>query len=673
MNLPLKIGSRQSPLAQVQVREVISLLSEPVTYELCTFQTRGDKDKTTSLTDLPADDFFTDVLDQALIDGRIDIAIHSAKDLPKKLPEQLRIFALTQSLDDTDAWVGKFTLNELKPGTRIGTSSLLRQSQIRQLYPQATCVDIRGTINERLQLLEQGTVDGLVIASCALKRLGLTHLIKDIFPWEATALQGQLAVVGRREDLDAMRLFQSLDVRLRYGKVSLVGAGPGDPGLITLKGKSILSKADCVFYDYLVNPLLLNHAPCAEHIYAGKRKGDHVLSQDELNKRLRVKAMAGKNVVRLKGGDPLIFGRGADEINYLSSYHITVDVIPGVSSATGIPSLLGVPLTARGVAQSVAFVSAHEEDENIKGVQPVTFPKADTLVFLMGLTKLPFILKSLRLNGFSDDTPILIVSKGTCVDQRIVKGTLKTIESLVAKAKISPPALIIAGQVVEFYKQQHKATYLHCGLNPELYSHLGVIIPWPMIDISAIDYSAKQLKQLAEDFDACDMIVLTSPNAVKFFVPMIVKIKTLKEVQAKIITVIGKHTLGLLEEYGIKAQIIASYETAQGLFDTLHKVTNLKGRIILFPRSELPNPFLKEALIKEGAKVLEHAVYHNKKPSYRPLPDVPVDGIIFTSPSTVTHFIADYKVIPKDWRILVKGPVTAAAVTQAGYTFNTLT
>lgn len=669
----LKIGSRQSPLALAQVKEVLAMLGKPIEHALVTFKTRGDEDKHTSLTLLPADDFFTNTLDQALLDGRIDIAVHSAKDLPKNLPQGLEIIALTKALDETDAWVGPCLLSELKAGTRIGTSSQLRQAQINKLYPKAVCVDIRGTIQERLDLLKQGHIDGLVVATCALKRLGLAHMIKDIFPWEATPLQGQLAITARLGDPSLKALFKQIDVRVNYGKVTLVGAGPGDPGLLTLKGKDILSRADCVFYDYLVNPLLLNFAPMAEHIYAGKRKGDHTLSQDELNRRLKVKALQGFNIVRLKGGDPLIFGRGADEIGYLSAYHIPVDVVPGISSATGIPSSLGLPLTARGAAQSVAFVSAHEEDENIKGAGCLKVPKADTLVFLMGLTKLASIIKSLKQHGFSDAVPVVIISKGTCIDERVIKGTIGDIEAMVDKVKMAPPALIIVGNVVSLYKSKSTLTYLHCGLNPELYAHLGVIVPWPMIDITPVEFSSGDLERLGRDFDASDMIILTSPNAVKYFVPLIFKIRSSAQVQAKIIAVIGKYTLSVLDGYGIKANIIASYETADGLWQTLRKITDLKDRKILFPRSELPNPYLKESLLKEGAEVFEHAVYHNRKPAYRPLPNAVINGIIFTSPSTVTHFLEAYKVIPKEWVILAKGPVTQAALNKAGYTCTNLT
>jgi len=354
-----------------------------LTIKTIKFETAGDKDKVTPLTS-SRDDFFTDAIDRALLKGKADIAIHSAKDLPQDLHEGLKIFALTQGLDDKDAWVSRVHWKDLPLKSRVGTSSVLRQKQILQMRPDVTIVNIRGTINERLQLIKKGKVDGIVVAACALKRLKLDSEIKDIFPWEGMPLQGQLAVVGRQGDHELENLLSIIDVRRHYGKVTLVGAGPGDRELMTLKGVKALEAADCVFYDYLVDAGLLEHAPQAEHIYAGKRKGEHSLSQEDLSRMLKEKAFAGKRVVRLKGGDPLIFGRGADEIQYLRSYHIEVEIVPGISSATGIPSSLGIPLTARGVSSSVAFLSGHEEDEDRGHPKPVAIPQADTLVFFDG-------------------------------------------------------------------------------------------------------------------------------------------------------------------------------------------------------------------------------------------------------------------------------------------------
>ncbi|MDO8674793.1 MAG: uroporphyrinogen-III C-methyltransferase [Candidatus Omnitrophota bacterium] len=672
MKSSLKIGSRSSRLALAQVKEIVRLVeaqnSASLQYQLITYTTAGDRDKKTSLTRQPGDDFFTDTLDQALLKGDIDIAVHSAKDLPQHIPAGLEIFALTETLDDRDAWVGLRAFADLPKGTKVGTSSILRQKQIKELRPDVHIVDIRGTIEERIELVKQGKVDGIVVAACALKRLGLEKKIKDIFPWEGMALQGQLAVVGRAKDTALRNLFKAIDVRTRYGKVILAGAGPGDPDLITVKAIKALKKADCVFYDYLADTRLLNYAPQAEHIYAGKRKGKHTFSQEELSRMLKEKAMAGKNVVRLKGGDPLVFGRGADEITYLRSYHVPVSVIPGISSATGIPADLMVPLTARGIASSVAFISGHEEGEGATHTKPIPIPKVDTIIFLMGLTKLDMIVTSLKKAKWPDTTPIMIISKGTRPDERIVKGTLANIETAAKKSGLKPPALIIAGATVNFYQDVPGKNILYLGTNPSYYRKFGTIIHWPVIDIKPVIFDEKQRNKLEKDLARADLVVVTSRFGVECFM------KTIKgdAFAGKKFAAIGSHTSDCLLEYGIIPFIVAQEETAQGLLEALLDVMDVKGKHILFPRSSLPNPFLKDALTENGAEVMEWAVYENVKPPKRDLPAVPIDQVIFTSPSTVKNFLADYGTIPAHWDILAKGPVTAKALKEAGYEPTTL-
>jgi len=669
MNLQIKIASRSSPLALAQVGEIVrDLKACGMTFEhqILKFDTAGDKDKSTPLTN-SRDDFFTDAIDRVLLEAKADIAVHSAKDLPQQLNKGLKIFALTQGMDDKDAWVGRVHWKDLPPKSKVGTSSVLRQKQVLQMRPDVTIVHIRGTINERLQLIKDSKVDGIVVAACALKRLKLDSEIKDIFPWEGMPCQGQLAVVGRREDHELENLFSVIDVRRHYGKVTLVGAGPGDCELMTLKGIKALEAADCVFYDYLVDAALLKYAPGAEHIYAGKRKGEHSLSQQELSRMLKEKAFAGKKVVRLKGGDPLVFGRGADEIQYLRSYHINIEVVPGISSATGIPSSLGIPLTARGVASSVAFLSGHEEDEDKAHPKSVHIPQADTLVFLMGLTKLNMIVGSLQKAGWPADTPMMIIANGTKPQEQIVQGTLSTIEDLAQKQDLKPPALIIAGKTVEFYRPNPQKTFLHCGTHPDIYRDLGKIIPWPMIDIQPVSMNMAQQKALLEAFGPADIIVLTSWYAGEYFLRELHSANPDVNFTNKIFAVIGRRTQKALQEYNIQAAVIAQEETAQGLLKAMAQQLDLKNKCILFPRSSLPNPFLKEALSALGGLVTEITIYENTKPAKRDLPSVPIDGVIFTSPSTVQNFLTDYGTIPFSWQIMAKGPVTLKTLQDAGF------
>ena len=673
MNLPVKIASRSSPLALTQIDEILALLKAKGTvfaYQTLRVETAGDLDKTTPLTQ-SSDNFFTDAIDQALLNAQADIAIHSAKDMPQELPEGLKIFALTKGLDDRDAWVGRVHWRDLPPKAKVGTSSVLRQQQILQMRPDITIINIRGTIDERRALIDRGEVDGIIVAACAMKRLHLEGEIKDIFPWEGMALQGQLAVVGRSSDLELEYLFGPIDIRRSYGKVTLVGAGPGDAELITLKGIKALEDADCVLYDYLVDAALLKYAPKAEHIYAGKRKGEHSLPQADLSRLIKEKAFAGKKVVRLKGGDPLIFGRGADEIQYLRSYHIEVDVIPGISSATGIASSLGIPLTARGISSSVAFLSGHEEDEEREHPKPVAIPQAETLVFFMGLTKLHIIIESLDHAGWDKDTPIMVIANGTKPEEKIVKGNLLTIEELVQRNELKPPALIIVGKTVDLYKPKHKRTFLHCGTHPELYEPLGKIVAWPMIQIKPAQLSEVQTNILLKSLDSCDIIICTSWYAAEYFVKALRSINPNIDLKAKIFAVIGRRTEKALQQYALQPQIVSTVETAEGLLKAITKATSVQGKRILFPRSNLPNPLLKESLIAKGAEVTEITIYENTKPPRRNLPSILIDGVIFTSPSTVKNFLADYGIIPAHWQIFSKGPVTFKTLQETGYAHAT--
>ncbi len=669
----IRIGSRKSRLALVQVEEVIALLKArgiSPDFKYVTFETSGDKDKKTPLTAQAADDFFTDEIDRALLRNKIDVAVHSAKDLPQKLDPGLQIYALTKTLDDTDAWVSPMHFRDLPKGAKAGTSSFLRQQSIQSLRPDIKLVSIRGTIDERLDLIRGGKVDGIIAATCALKRLGLASLIKDIFPWEGTPLQSQLAIVGRWGNAQLQNVFKVIDVRQYYGRVTLVGAGPGDPRLITVHGINTLGKADCVFYDYLTDPALLKYAPKAQHIYVGKRKGCHALSQAELSRQLRLKAIEGKRVVRLKGGDPLIFGRGADEIQYLRSYHIEVDVVPGVSSATGIPSRLGVPLTARGVSSSVSFVSAHGKDEGRHSQQTLRIPESDTIVFLMGLTKLPQIIKSLRSKKWPMDTPAMVVSKGTRRDEVVLTGTLATIERIVQQEKPDQPALIVVGKTVSFYQPpRHPKTVLFLGTHLQEYRSLGRLVHWPMIQISPVSFSVQKRNTFLRTIRESDLVLLTSEYAVEHFFNFLNKhaARVLEFIKTKDFVVIGGHTAQALLDHDVHPKFIAPEETAEGVFKILKQNYKLKGKRIVFPRSSLPNPYLKNVLTKEGARVFEAPVYQNTKPKKRLLPKEDIQAVVFTSPSTVVNFIKDYGKIPASWEILCKGPVSQKALKKFGY------
>ena len=235
------------------------------------------------------------------------------------------------------------------------------------------------------------------------------------------------------------------------GFVSLVGAGPGDIDLITVKGLRRLRAADVVVYDALINPALLNECrPEAALIRAGKRAGQESASQEWICAQLVAHARAGRQVVRLKGGDPFVFGRGGEEAAVLSQAGVAWEVVPGVSSAIGVPAYAGIPITHREVASSVAIITGHEDPSRVEtriNWQALA-ASADTLVFLMGLGRLPIIAAQLISHGRLPDTPVAAISCGTLAEQHTVVGTLETIVEAVAAARLAAPATVVVGEVV---------------------------------------------------------------------------------------------------------------------------------------------------------------------------------------------------------------------------------
>lgn len=235
------------------------------------------------------------------------------------------------------------------------------------------------------------------------------------------------------------------------GEVILVGAGPGDPGLITVSGLAAVRRADCLIYDRLVAPELVREArPDCERIYVGKADHHHTLPQDEINALLVAKARTHRCVVRLKGGDPFVFGRGGEELNFLRAHGIACSVVPGVTSAIAVPAAAAIPVTQRGVARAFHVFTAHDRDDKLADIDftKLTDPR-ETCVFLMGLSLLGEIVARLRAAGRAASTPVAVIANGTLSDQRTVTGTLADIVANVAAAGLASPATIVVGDVVE--------------------------------------------------------------------------------------------------------------------------------------------------------------------------------------------------------------------------------
>lgn len=484
----------------------------------------------------------------------------------------------------------------------------------------------------------------------------------------------------------------------RAGKVYLVGAGPGDPGLITVRGKYLLGKAEVVVYDYLASPKLLKHVPKeAELIYAGKKGGvKHTHTQEEINQMLVDWALTGKTVVRLKGGDPFIFGRGGEEVEVLANAGVDFEVVPGVTSATAAATYAGIPITHREYTASVAFLTGHEDPT--KPGSKIDWAKlatgAGTLVVYMGIKNLPIIVKNLIDNGRDPKTPVAVVRWASTPEQRSVVGTLETITEIVQGAGIKPPALIIVGEVVTlrdtidwFEKRplfgkrivvtrtREQASELMAGLEESGAN----CMEFSTIQIQPVE-SYEVLDEELDRLEEYHWILFTSLNAVNYFFQRLYSMgKDARDMKGPGIAAVGKATADLLMEYGVRADLLPSVFTGEGLAESLLD-QGVEGRNILIPRAVKAREILPETLRGAGAQVTVAPVYQNVIPEGKreqlreQLASGGVDMITFTSSSTVRNFLsmvgaadrAELDALMRDVTIAAIGPITAKTVTDNG-------
>lgn len=491
---------------------------------------------------------------------------------------------------------------------------------------------------------------------------------------------------------------EELTKKNRSGKVYLVGAGPGDPGLITVRGRYLLEKAEVLVYDYLASKKLLKHVPkdCLL-IYAGKRGGvKHTHTQEEINQMLVDHAKSGKVVVRLKGGDPFIFGRGGEEVQELYKAGVNFEVVPGVTSATAAATYAGIPITHRDFTASVAFLTGHEdptkEDSNIDWSKLAT--GAGTLVVYMGIKNLPIIVKNLLKHGRDPKTPVAVVRWASTPEQRSVVGTLETIADVVRDAEITPPSLIIVGEVVSlkesvdwFEKRplfgrkiivtrtREQASELMAGLEESGAN----CIEYSTINITPVD-NYEVLDGELERLNEYHWILFTSLNGVKyFFERLFEKGMDARDLKGPDIGVVGKSTADYLLQYGLNADLIPSVFTGEGLAESLLD-QGIEGRNILIPRAQQAREILPETLRGAGAQVTVAPVYQNVPPVGRKealredLEAGNVDMLTFTSSSTVRNFLTMVDAESEEEllsllggvKIAAIGPITAKTVTDNG-------
>ncbi|MBN1382991.1 MAG: uroporphyrinogen-III C-methyltransferase [Deltaproteobacteria bacterium] len=479
------------------------------------------------------------------------------------------------------------------------------------------------------------------------------------------------------------------------GKVYIIGAGPGDPGLITVKGTQCLEKADVVIYDHLVSEEILRHVTgAARFIYAGKEGGAHTLTQDQINVRLVEEAQKGKIVARLKGGDPFIFGRGGEEADVLAEAGIPFEVIPGVTSAIAVPAYAGIPLTHRGYTSAVAFVTGHERpDKDESAIDWERLSGIGTLVFLMGVKNLPRITAELIKHGRSPDTPAALIRWGTTPEQQTLTGTLQDICQKAEAIRFLPPAILVVGEVTSLRDRLNwfekkplfgKGIVItrpgdQAGPFAALLREQGArVILFPTIRIVPVEDQRGMDKAIA-GIEAYHWIIFTSANGVRHFFQRIKELKRdIRDLKSIRICAIGPATAEMIEALGIRVDVVPDEFISEGVVKAFEKL-DMEGKNVLLPRAEKARDVIPEGLVKLGARVDVVAVYktvgsgRHKTELEDLMKEGRVDVITFTSPSTVHHFIeimGGSGAVESSVKIACIGPVTAAAVKQAGLNIN---
>lgn len=748
MKKTIRIGTRKSLLALVQteiVKDALLRTFPETEIEIVKIDTKGDQLLDRSLTSFGGKGVFTVELEAELLSGAIDIAVHSAKDMPMEFPAGLGIGAVLSRADARDTFVSLdgTKLADLAPGSVVGTSSLRRELQIKEINPQVQIKLLRGNVQTRLRKLKEGQYDGIILAAAGIERLGYEN--EEEFHYEylepetflPAAGQGILAVESRMDDaetaemlaaiydeeaacllaaersflktiggscnapaaaycrkeggrflMDAMfvkdgahlrrahmdiaadaqdmleaatQLGKDIAGEVNKGIVYLVGAGPGDEDLMTRKGLKVLREADVVVYDSLASSSLLNEVrDDAELIFAGKRSSHHFKKQYETNQLLIDLAKEGKNVVRLKGGDPYIFGRGGEEGQELRAAGVDFVVVPGISSSYSVPAYCGIPVTHRDYASSFHVITGHEGNHK-NGATVLDYGtlarEEGTLIFLMGLKNLPNIVKNLIENGKDPKTPAGVLQEGTTARQKMAVGTLENIVEVVEREGIQTPAITVVGDVVSLAdelswyggKPLSGQRVLVTGsrsmverLSPLLKEEGAEAISFSLIRTEAMD--TPEFDRAMADIDSYTWIVLTSANGVEcFFDKLKAMRKDIRDFKDVHFAVIGDGTKNALEGHGIYSDLIPTAYSSKDMAADMVPHMKPTDKVLLL-RAEEANAVLPDSLTAAGIDhtcvSLYHTVVDERKADELSRLIETVDYITFASSSAVRAFVS---------------------------------
>jgi uroporphyrinogen III methyltransferase/synthase len=747
--------------------------------EIRPMKTSGDLIQDKPLDAIGGKGLFIKELDRALLDGQVDLAVHSLKDIPMDLAKDLRIAAYSHREDPRDILVLPRGRTEPEQGKPIGCSSQRRRLQVAQVYPDWPIAPIRGNVLTRLEKLDRGEYGALVLAAAGLKRLGLAERIYRFFTVSEilpAAGQGTLAVVIRDAPPDffpydpvqgiiqtlvqsidtpasricaeaerafvrtleggcsapiaayavlegdtlqltglycpeepahrlvrgsicgkqtqGKRLGETLALRLlaqvaagTRGKVWLVGAGPGDPGLLTLKAERVLQGAEVVLFDRLVGKGILSKIPVmAERIDVGKKPGKHPIPQEAINRILARQAAQGKQVVRLKGGDPFLFGRGGEELEGLKEAGIPFEVVPGVSSALAVPAYFGIPVTHRDYGASVHIITGHGRSEKPRRIPYEALVQAGgTLVFLMGVLALEAICTGLIHAGLDPETPGAILEQGTTAKQRKVLSTVSRLSAEANQAGIKAPAVIVIGAVCGLspafsWMEQKPLAGLRIGVTrplnrgkrlSELLADAGAeVITLPTIETIPIQ-ETPALEQVLSTLCGREWLAFTSPWGVEvFFEKLRAAQRDIRSLGGIRFAAIGRVTAAALEGRGVLVDLVPDPCNGRSLGLALAQAVQPGERVIL-PRSRIGTDEVLIPLREAGIHLVDIPIYDTLPaadcPGYGELLVEDLDWVAFTSASTVEGFKAIAGVDKmRGLKALCIGRQTAAAAEKYG-------
>ena len=659
----ITLVTRSSPLARVQVDEACRALAQhhpdwrPVVHAV---ESPGDRDQTRPLTDATVpDDFFTRDLDDALRRGDADLAVHSAKDLPQQYGPDLTVAALLPARDIRDAVVLRAGVARAEVRV-VGTSSPGRIAAVAACWPQAETRSIRGTIDQRLAQLDAGGYDAVIVAACALERLGLAARIDHYLPCDPAPQQGRLALVVRSDRTDLLRALRPLDVRRTAGLVAIVGC-PADATLLSERARRYLEQADCVVHDRLLPPQVMAWIK-GKAIPVGKDGGGDSTPQSEIHRRLLQAAEQGLLVVRLQGGDPLIFAHLSEQLEFLEAWNIRVDLVPSLTAAQVAGAHALAPLTHRRDGGHLHLMSGHET----KGepLPPLPAPGAGNLAIYMSVTKARRTAQRLLTAGWPADTAVVI---GECLghaDEAIRTVPLQAL----GEVKVRRPAVFLVGP------RPHAATAptLFVGNDPDHFLKHGPLIHWPLIRLTPRPL-AERLEKLERCWSQVAGVVFPSRIAVRIFMETVLARGDARDLAGKQLLAVGPATAGELQRYGLRAD--AAVDGYGGLSALVAGPAKNMSGTYLYPCSSIaPLAQRRDTLREAGLEAVAETFYDNEPVPRRPLPDRPFGRVLFTSTSTVDIYFDYYPEETARARIwLSVGPSTTRALHTHGLEVQELT